>query len=153
MLQSLGSSASDLFSKGGVRSIFDIASGIYGMNLASDARKASDPFSPYRGAYGEALSQLESNPGAIVNRPGFQAGLLAIDRSAAAKGYTGSGNAMSSLARFGGDFYNQEAQRLAGLAGANQAPGAGQFQSAQLASQSLASLGYGLAPYLSGGPK
>lgn len=152
-LQSLGSGASDLFAKGGVKSIFDIASGIYGMNLASDARKASDPFSPYRGAYAEQLSQLEANPGAIVNRPGFQAGLLAIDRSAAAKGYTGSGNAMSSLQRFGSDFYNQEAQRLAGLAGANQTPGAGQFPAAQLTSQSLASLGYGLAPYLSGGPR
>lgn len=131
-----------------VQSLASIASGIYGMKLAGDAREASDPFAPYRAGYGAKLAALEANPGSIVSRPGFQAGLETIGRKSAATGYYGSGNMASALSRYSGDFYTQEANRLAGLAGANQTPGAGQFPAADLASQSLGSIGYGIGPLL-----
>lgn len=156
-LQNLARGASSMLggqsNQSGLRSLFDIASGIYGMRLARDAREASDPFAPFRRGYAEQLMQLEANPGMIVNRPGFKAGLEAIQRNNAARGYAGSGNETAVLSRYGGEFFNNELNRLATLAGAGQTPGAGQFPAAQLTSQSLASIGYGLAPYLSGGPR
>ena len=154
-LQQLGQGASSFFgggTGGGLRSAFDIVSGIYGLKLAGDARKASDPFGQYRGAYGNQLAQLEANPSTITGRPGWQAGMEAIQRNNAARGYAGSGNEMAVMSRYGGEFFNNEAQRLAGLAGAGAAPGAGQFPAANLTGQGLASIGYGLAPFL-GGPR
>lgn len=137
---------------GGARSVFDIASGLYGLNLAGKARDASDPFAQYRAGYGQQLAALEANPSSITSRPGWRAGLEGVDRQMAARGYYGSGNMDVARTRYAGDFYTQEANRLAGLAGAGQSPGAGQYQSAQLAGQSLASIGYGLAPWLGGRP-
>jgi len=139
---------SGLGSASGIRDLASLASGIYGLKLAGDAREASDPFAQYRGVYGAQLAALEANPGSIVSRPGFQAGLETIGRKSAASGYYGSGNMAAALSRYSGDFYNQEAQRLAGLAGAGQTPGAGQALGADLASRSLGSIGYGLAPML-----
>lgn len=144
--------AGSFLGNGGARSIFDIVSGIYGMSLANDAREASDPFAQYRGYFGQQLMDLERNPSLITSRPGYVAGLEAIGRNNAARGYAGSGNETAVLSRYAGDFYGQEMQRLAGLAGAGQTPGAGQFQAAQLTGQGLASIGYGLAPFL-GGPR
>ena len=126
-----------------------IATSLYGLNLASDMRRASDPFAPMRPGYAAQLAELEANPSLITSRPGFEAGLMAIGRASAARGYAGSGNLLGSLQRFGGDFYNNEVARLATLAGAGATPGAGQAGAAQLASQSLAGLGYGIAPFLS----
>jgi len=137
-------------SNGGARSIFDIASGLYGMNLASNAREASDPFAQYRAGHGRQLQALQQNPSSITQTPGWRAGLEGVDKQAAARGYYGSGNLDAVRSRYAGDFYQQESNRLAGLAGAGQTPGAGQFNSAQLASQSLASIGYGLAPWIGG---
>lgn len=151
-LQQAGSFVGNLASNGGARSIFDIVSGLYGLRLARDAREASDPFAQYRGFYGDQLMELERNPSLITSRPGYVAGLEAIGRNNAARGYAGSGNETAVLSRYAGDFYGQEMQRLAGLAGAGQTPGAGQFQAAQLTGQGLASIGYGLAPFL-GGPR
>lgn len=131
-----------------VQSLASLASGAYGLKLAGDARQASDPFAPYRAAYGQKLAALEANPGSIVTRPGFQAGLETIGRKSAASGYYGSGNMASALSRYSGDFYTQEANRLAGLAGAGQTPGAGQIAAADLAGQSLGSIGYGIGPLL-----
>jgi len=138
-------------SKGGVaRSIFDIGSGLYGMSLARDAAKASDPFAQYRGFYGQQLQALEANPSSITSRPGWRAGLEGVDRQMAARGYYGSGNMDAARTRYAGDFYQQESARLAQLAGAGQTPGAGQFPAAQLTGQGLASIGYGLAPWIGG---
>ena len=139
---------SGLGSASGIRDLASIASGIYGMSLVGKARDAADPFAQYRPAYGAQLAALEANPGSIVSRPGFQAGLETIQRKSAASGYYGSGNMASALGRYSGDFYNQEATRLASLAGAGQTPGAGQALGADLASRSLGSIGYGLAPML-----
>lgn len=129
-----------------ISQLLNAGSGIYGMKLAGDAREASDPFAQYRPGYGAALANLESNPSQIQTRPGFQAGIEAINRNAASRGYGGSGNQVGALMRYSGDFYNQEANRLAQLAGAGQTPGAGQFGAADLASKSLGSIGYGVAP-------
>jgi hypothetical protein len=128
-----------------------LASGLYGMSQADKAARRSDPFAPFRGAYAERLMELEENPSLITSRPGWRAGLEAIDRGMASRGYTGSGNQAAALMRYGGEFYNREADRLAGLAGATQTPGAGQFQAADLRGQSLASIGYGLARFPWGG--
>ncbi len=138
-------------SKGSVvRSIFDIGSGLYGMSLARDAAKASDPFAQYRGFYGQQLQALEANPSSITSRPGWRAGLEGVDRQMAARGYYGSGNMDAARTRYAGDFYQQESARLAQLAGAGQTPGAGQLPAAQLTGQGLASIGYGLAPWICG---
>lgn len=160
-LQSLGnfgSGVADFFAGrrtgtgGGLRSAFDIVSGLYGLKLAGDAREASDPFGSYRGAYGAELAKLEANPSTITSRPGWKAGIEAIQRNNNARGYAGSGNEMAVMSRYGGEFFNNEVNRLATLAGAGAAPGAGAFPAAQLTGQGLASIGYGLAPYM-GGPR
>lgn len=141
-----GGSLNGLTGPSWLSQLLNVGSGIYGMKLAGDAREASDPFAKYRPAYGAALADLEANPNTITSRPGFQAGIETINRQMGAKGYLGSGNQVAALSRYTGDFYNQEAQRLAGLAGAGQTPGAGQLGAADLASKSLGSIGYGVAP-------
>lgn len=105
---------------------------------------ASDPFAKYRGYYGEQLMDLEKNPGLLTQRPGYQAGLDAVERTMGSRGYLGSGNLGASMFRFGGQFYNEEANRLAALAGAGQTPGAGQVASAGLYQSAMGQAGYGL---------
>lgn len=153
---SLGSSLGSLLPTGGpagtaassgigtMGSIFDVGKGVYGLNLARQMRERTDPFAKYRGGYGERLAQLEANPGSITGLPGYQAGLEATRRAAAAGGYAGSGNELAALAKYGGDFFNQTAQRYAGLAGAGATPGAGDPSAALLASGSLKSVGSGI---------
>lgn len=144
-----GGGASSFFSNPNTwRSMFDIASGIYGMRLADKAREASDPFAPYRPAYAAQLQQLEANPSLITQRPGWSAGISAINASSGATGMFGSGNEKAALARWGGDFYNAELSRLAGLAGAGATPGAGQFNAAMLDSSALASIAYGFGRFI-----
>ncbi|TXH48505.1 MAG: hypothetical protein E6Q97_24580 [Desulfurellales bacterium] len=127
----------------------NLLSGLYGMNRASQTRDEMDPFRQYRSYYGNQLMELEANPNSITSRPGWRAGTEAITREMTSRGYMGSGNHAVGLQRFGGEFLNQELQRLAGLAGAGQSPGAGMGQSNQLTNSSLAAIGYGLAPFSS----
>lgn len=127
----------------------NLLSGLYGMNRASQTRDEMDPFRQYRQYYGNQLMELEANPNSITSRPGWRAGTEAITREMTSRGYMGSGNHAVGLQRFGGEFFNQELQRLAGLAGAGQSPGAGMGQSNQLTNSSLAAIGYGLAPFSS----
>lgn len=129
-------------------SLFSVLSGLYGLKLANDATEKSDPFGPYREGYAKKLQALEANPGTLRNTPGFFTGQDMINRSMASKGYLGSGNQAAALQRFGGDFYHQEANRLAGLAGANINPGNTYFNAADLAGRSLSNIGYGLSPYM-----
>lgn len=135
---------------GTMGNIFDIGKGVYGLNLARQLRDRSDPFAKYRGGYGERLAALEANPNSITTLPGYEAGLEATRRAAAAGGYAGSGNELAALAKYGGDFFNQTAQRYAGLAGAGQSPGAGDAQAALLASGALKSASSGLYGILGG---
>jgi hypothetical protein len=133
---------------GSIRDIFNVGSGLYGMSEARKARKRMSPFDQYREEYGRRLQELERNPGSITSTPGFQAGLKAVQRGQAASGYLGSGNELAALAQYGGNFFNNETARLAQLAGAGAAPGAGSDLYAALLGRSLASIGYGASPFL-----
>lgn len=121
-----------------------IGSGVAGLNAAQRVAAQSDPFAPYRSQYAQQLQDLESNPSSVANTPGYTAGLQAVQRSMAANGYMGSGNMMAALQKYGGDFYQNQVSQLATLAGAGATPGAGSVPAANLESQSLASMGYGL---------
>lgn len=141
------------FGNGDWGNLFNVLSGLYGLKLANDAADKSDPFGPYRKGYADKLLALEANPGLLKSTPGFLAGQDTIKRQMAAKGYLGSGNMSAALMRYSGDAYQQEAGRLAQLAGAGIAPGNTHFNAADLTSRSLAGIGYGLAPYVQGGPR
>lgn len=71
------------------------------------------------------LSSLLQDPSSISTRPGYQAGLEAVQRAMAAQGYTNSGNELAALQKYGGDFYNNAIAQLSVLSGANQSPSAG----------------------------
>lgn len=144
-------------SQGPLSTALGVGSGLYGMYEAQQLKKqmaqlgaSADPFGPYRAQYAQQLSALQSDPSRITSMPGYQAGLEAVQRSMAAQGYTGSGNMMAALSKYGGDFYNQQVQQLAGLAGAGISPATGASITAQgltgaadLTSRGLASIGYG----------
>lgn len=146
-----GSLSSLLSGTAGARDWASIISGIYGMSLADDAQERSDPFGPYRGQYAAQMQALEANPGLITSRPGYNAGLEAVQRQVQSKGYLGSGNHSAALMEYSGGFFDKEMTRLGNLAGANIQPGNSAYSSANLVGQSLASIGYGLAPYLKSG--
>lgn len=151
---------------GPISGALNIGSGIYGLTQASQLRKLAeqamrtqDPFGPYRAGYAADLATLRANPESITSRPGYQAGIQAVTRGMASKGYGGwidektglptSGNLAVALQKYGGDAYNQEETRLAQLAGAQFPPTGGQalltgnIAASNLASRALASLGYG----------
>ncbi len=152
-LTNSGGGGTNPFGTGDLANLFNVLSGLYGMKLAGDAAEKSDPFGPYRKGYADKLLALEANPGLLKNTPGFLAGQDTIKRQMAAKGYLGSGNMAGALMRYSGDAYQQEAGRLAQLAGAGIAPGNTHFNAANLTGQSLSNIGYGLAPYMQGGPR
>lgn len=133
----------------------NVLSGLYGLKQSGDIAKAGreasarmDPFGPQRAQYQQQLSALMANPSSISNTPGYKAGLDAVERKMASQGYIGSGNMMAALQEYGGNVYNQEANRLAMLAGANIGPGGGNVevnaltQSAEASSKALATLGF-----------
>lgn len=128
----------------GMRDWLSILSGVYGMNLASNARDEMDPFRSERPYYQDRLRELEQNPSLITQRPGWQTGVNTINREMASRGYLGGGNQAIGLSRFSGDFYNQEMNRLAALAGSHVTPGAGMGIYTNLIGQSLGSIGYGM---------
>lgn len=118
---------------GSFGSLAQLGTGLYGIYEGDQLKKQAqllagqaDPFASQRGQYAAQLSALNANPGAVLpTLPGYQAGLDAVQRSLAAQGYTGSGNMMAALQQYGGNAYQQESARLAGLAGANANPGTG----------------------------
>lgn len=75
--------------------------------------------------YANKLKALMANPDSIQNTGAYQfqynQGQQALERSAAAKGMSGSGNVLAELMRYGqgqaSQAYDTEANRLAGLAG------------------------------------
>lgn len=148
-----GGGGTNPFGTGDLANLFNVLSGLYGMKLAGDAAEKSDPFGPYRKGYADKLLALEANPGLLKSTPGFLAGQDTIKRQMAAKGYLGSGNMAGALMRYSGDAYQQEAGRLAQLAGAGIAPGNTYFNEAQLTGRALSNVGYGLTPYMAGGPR
>jgi len=140
-----------------ISSGMSLVSGIYGMKRSNDlmkiAERASamqDPFGPYRAQYAQQLSGLMADPSKITTMPGYTAGMQAVERRMASQGYLGSGNMMAAMAEYGGSFFDKEANRLAGLAGANINPSGGGVlmnganASYDAASRALASLGFGI---------
>lgn len=67
--------------------------------------------------YRQQMLQLSQNPSSITSMPGWKAGEQAVQRSMAAQGYQGSGNMMTALQDFGGDFYMKQMQMLASMLG------------------------------------
>lgn len=75
--------------------------------------------------YEDSLKALMANPNSIADsgsyKFAFDQGQQALERSAAARGMTGSGNVLAELTKYGQGMasqqYNTEADRLAGLAG------------------------------------
>lgn len=153
--QALGLSPGTSSALGG---LWSAGSGLYGLYQSSQLKKqaqkyaaAADPFGPYRSQYADQLSALTRDPSGITKMPGYEAGLQAVQRSMAAQGYNGSGNMMTALSKYGGDFYNNAVSQLSGLAGAgiNPANGAsiglsGQAGGDNLALNSLGLIGKGL---------
>jgi hypothetical protein len=107
--------------------------------------------------YDNQLRGLMADPSRIYDDPGYQEaqrqGTQAVERSLAASGFVGSGNAAIELQRFGQsfatDYLRQQQQLLASLSGAQFNPAsamsAGANADAQAFSQlgsTLASLGY-----------
>jgi len=120
------------------------------MGAAGQAQRTADPFGPYRSQYADLMSNITNDPSQIQKLPGYQAGLQAVQRSLAAQGYTGSGNMMAAMAKYGGDFYNNAMQLYGGLSGAQFNPASaaqlglqGKQSAISLAGNSLNRLGYG----------
>ena len=84
--------------------------GQVGESVASGAN-----FEPYQNQLNSALSRYESlltNPSSFTGTPGYQAalegGTQAINRSAAARGMSNSGNVLAELAKYGSGLASQE---------------------------------------------
>ena len=116
---------------------FAINAGKQLSSLAQGLGDAQNPFDQYRSVFAKQLMQLQSDPGSISRLPGYLGGLEGVQRSMASQGYQDSGNMMAELQKYSGDFYQKESARLAGLAGANAAPGAG-------AATTMAGMGAGI---------
>ena len=128
-------------SLGVVSSVVGVASGVSGLLGGGDsgqsnqqAQQAADPFAPYRPQYINQLNTLMSNPGSIVDQPGYEwlrsQGEQGVSRVLAAQGRTQSGAEQIELSKFdqgfANTFYNDSLNRLIQLSGANQNPAAGQ---------------------------
>lgn len=145
---------------GTAEKLLQLGSGIYGMKLAGDQRKAamqamerSDPWgtSGGRGIADAQLRELMTNPAAMENDPAFKARIRGAQRATAQYGQDSGAMAVAG-ANAATDWYNSRLQQLGALAGAGTTPGnnsaaglAGINQANELAGSSLASLGYGVS--------
>jgi hypothetical protein len=110
---------------GGLGGMTGQQAGVNMINQTVGLGKSMNPFDSARPQFMQQMQQLQSNPSSITSTPGYAAGLEGVQRTMAAQGYQGSGNMMSALQNYSGDFYMKQMQMLSGLAGANAAPGAG----------------------------
>lgn len=131
------------------------------------ATAANNPFGPWRAGYAQDLFNLMNDPSSIENRPGYKSGLRARARALAAQGLNPGvtkdgvglvpGRFGYEMDKYGGDFLNQELQRLMILSGATFPPNGGQFLlqgeigATNLQGQSLQSMLAGLYGLLTGG--
>jgi hypothetical protein len=90
---------------------------LYGIYQGQQLQKMAKQQQGRQQQYADMLSGLMRDPSSLVNTPGYQAGLEAVQRGLAASGYLGSGNEMTALLNYGGNIYDQQVARLAGLAG------------------------------------
>ena len=134
--------------------LMSIGSGAYGMYLSNQQRKlaqAADPWGTSGGRAGASgqLTNLLNDPSSIYKMPGWEAGMEAVRRTVGTPG----GTMNAGLRQYGSDFYNNAVNQLSGLAGTGNAGLglSGNMSAAQLASQSLASIGYGGTQATGGG--
>lgn len=96
-------------------------------NAAKKAGKAMDPFGRFRVGYGNDLKKTMDNPGDFLNSPlfksAFNMGQQGVMRGMAGEGMIGSGNMATGLQQYGQsqsfNMWEQYAQFLAHLAGAD----------------------------------
>lgn len=115
--------------------------GLYGLYNAMQQQRAAQAEENRRKQYQQRIDALMANPNQITSMPGYQAGLEAVQRSMAAQGFTGSGNMMAGLAKYGGDFYQQQLNNLTAQAGGMPAAQAIAAQKAAALSNQMSSLG------------
>lgn len=107
------------------------AEGKKNRSAAANAAAASNPFSQYRDEYAQQLQHLMFHPQmAMKNNPVYKSMLQGAQRTMAAQGYTGSGNALAAAASAGGQAYQQDFNNLALLSGAGIQPGSSQTSAA-----------------------
>ena len=120
----------------------DLLRGGYGLYQANKLSQLAKGTAAEQAAGGQ-LQSLISDPSSITKTPGYEAGLQAVQRAAAGRGYLASGNLSVALAKYGTDFYNNSLTTLNTIA--NQNAGIRQQNrnnSIALAGQALNSLGY-----------
>lgn len=127
--------------------------------LGKKALKGADAVQAKQDYYNDLLKNLLQNPASIKDDPGYEfsfgEGVKAVERSNAARGFTGSGNAAIDLLKYGegfsSNFLKQREDLLAGLSGAGAASSPAQYlqtgiaannSSTDILSSTLASLGY-----------
>lgn len=93
-------------------------------NFANEQMENLDPFAEYRPEYAKRLKELTNDPSSIKDTATYKARLMAAERTMAAQGYTGSGNALVAAADAGAAAYQQEFDNLSMLSGAGQGQGA-----------------------------
>lgn len=93
-------------------------------NFAREQMEGLDPFAEHRPYYADRLKELADDPSKIKDFASYKARLQAAERTMAAQGYTGSGNALVAAADAGAAAYQQEFDNLAMLSGAGQGQGA-----------------------------
>lgn len=139
-------------------SMASLGTGLVGLGQTGNIASASqadaarlDPFGPYRGEFANQLMGLMADPSLIEKKPGYRAGLRAVQRALAAQGFNPGkggtpGNWTYAMDKFGGEQYAAEFARLAAGAGMNIAPGGGaintqgQVMQTQLMGQALQSI-------------
>lgn len=103
---------------------------LYTAKKSSDAAKkaakqgqaaidAADPYAPYRDDAAKKLNALIADPSSITETATYKARQKAMERTMAAQGYTGSGNAILGSADAAAAAYQQEFDNLSMLAGAS----------------------------------
>ena len=85
---------------------------------ASAATAAADPYAAYRGDAAKRLNALIADPSSITDTATYKARQQAAERTMAAQGYTGSGNAILASSDAAAAAYQQEFDNLAALSGA-----------------------------------
>jgi hypothetical protein len=140
--------------------IMSIGSGLYGMSQADQMKKMamlagsrSDPWgaSGGRGVADAQLQELLKNPGGVASKdPAYALRMQGAQRATATQGQNSGAMAVAG-ANASTDWYNQRLAQLGGISGATQNPAAGEQISMagmtnanDLASKSLASIGYGV---------
>lgn len=89
-------------------------------NFAREQMEGLDPFAEYRPEAAARLNALSKDPSSIKDSATYKARLQAAERTMAAQGYTGSGNALVAAADAGASAYQQEFDNLAMMSGATQ---------------------------------